>query len=103
MYFDEEELSEEEEERIINDIADRIHELGLETAAILFLETSKPLASIGGTVSRVFLWPFLPVFGEEADVYGQKFIEVFQRRKNVERLIQRVEELRGKKKEEARD
>jgi len=98
MYYDEEELTEEEEEEIIRGIAERIHELGVETAAILFLETSRPLAYIGGKMSRVFVWPFLPVFGEEADLYGQRFIEVFQKRRNVDRLIKMIEELQGKKK-----
>lgn len=96
MYYGEEELSEEEEEEIIRGVANRVHELGLETAAVLFLETSKPLAGVGGTLSRVFVWPFLPVFGEEADVYGQKVIEVFHKRRNIERLIERIEELKGK-------
>lgn len=96
MYYEEEELSEEEEEEIIRGVAERVHELGLETAAILFLETSKPLAGVGGTLSRVFVWPFLPVFGEEADVYGQRFIEVFHKRRNVQRLIEKIEKLKGK-------
>ena len=96
MFYDEEELSEEEVEEMIRGVAERVHELGLETAAILFLETSKPLASVGGTLGRVFVWPFLPVFGEEGDVYGQRAIEVFSKRRNVERLIELIEEMKGK-------
>jgi len=96
LFFDEFELSEEEEEEIIRGVAERVHRLGLETAAVLFLEASKPLAFIGGSMSRVFVSPFLPVFGEEADLSGQRYIEVFHKRRNVERLIQLIEEMKEK-------
>jgi hypothetical protein len=94
MFYDEEGPSEEEVEEMIRGVAERIHELGLETAAILFLETSRPLASVGGMLGRVFVWPFLPVFGEEGDVYGQRAIEVFSKRRNVTRLIELIEEMK---------
>lgn len=96
LYFDDE-LSEEEEERIIKEIANYIHLKGLETAAILFFESSKPFALIGGGMSRLFVMPFLPVFGEEADVFGQKMISLLEKRKNIEKLIQKIEELTEKK------
>ena len=96
LYFDEE-LSEEEEERIIKEIANYIHIKGLETAAILFLESSKPFALIGGGMSRLFVMPFLPVFGDETDVFGQKMISLLEKRKNIEKLIQKIEELKENK------
>ena len=96
MYFDEE-LNEEEEERIIEELANYIHLKGLETAAILLLESSKPFALIGGQMSRLFLSPFLPVFGGAADIFGQKMIIVLEKRKNIERLIQKIEEIKEKK------
>ncbi len=96
MYFDEE-LSEEEEERIIEELANYIHSKGLETAAILLLESSKPFALIGGGMSRLFLSPFLPVFGDETDIFGQKMILFLEKRKNLERLIQKIEEIKEKK------
>jgi hypothetical protein len=97
LYFDDEPISEEEVERVINEIANYIHVKGLETAAILFLETSKPLAFIGGGMSRLFIFPFLPVLGEEGDIFSQKMINIFENRRNIERLIQKIEELRDKK------
>lgn len=97
MYFDEP-LSEEEEERLINELANYIHAKGLETAAILFLESSKPLSHIGAGMSRLFITPFLPIFGESGDIFGQKMINLLERRKNIEKLIVKIEELKGKKK-----
>ena len=52
MYFDEV-LSEEEEERITEELAKYIHSKGLETAALLLLESSKPFTLIGGGMSRL--------------------------------------------------
>lgn len=96
LYFDEP-VSEEEVERVVNEVANYIHIKGLETVAILFLETSKPLAFIGGGMSRLFISPFLPVFGEEGDIFGQKMINIFENRKNIEKLILKIEELRDGK------
>ena len=93
MYFDEP-LSEEEEEKIIEEVANFIHAKGLETAAILFLESSKPLAYIGGGMSRLFVAPFLPIFGDDGDLFGNKMINLLEKRKNIEKLITRIEELK---------
>ena len=98
MYFDEE-LSEKEEERIIEELANYIHLKGLETAAMLLLESSKPFALIGGRMSRLFLSPFLSVFGDVTDIFGQKMIIVLEKRKNIERLIQIIEEKKSVEKE----
>ena len=99
MYFDEP-LSEEEEEEIIDEGANFIHVKGLETAAILFLESSKPLAHIGGGMSRLFVAPFLPIFGDEGDIFGNKMISLLEKRKNIEKLITRIEEFKLGKNEE---
>ena len=95
MYF-EEDISEEEEEEIIQAIAERIHSLGLDTAAVLVLETSKPVTRLGAGMGRVFVSPFLPLLGETSDVYGHKLLTIFENRKNVERLIQKIEKMSQK-------
>ena len=92
MYFDEE-ISEEKEEEIIQSIAERIHGMGIDTLAVFLLETAKPVTRLGTGMGRVFVSPFLPIFGEALDVYGHKVMEIFEKRKNVERLIQKIEKM----------
>jgi hypothetical protein len=97
LYYDEP-LNEEEEDRMIDELANYIHVKGLETAAILFLESSKPLSMIGGGMSRLFVSPFLPIFGDEAEIFGGKMINLLEKRKNIEKLIKKIEEIKEEKK-----
>jgi hypothetical protein len=93
MLFWDLEVSEEEEEEIIENIAQQIHELKMEEAAILFLETHKPLAYIGGEFATIFLSPYLPMLGRQMGMRGEKIIRIFRKQENVEKLVQRLEEL----------
>ena len=73
----------EEEEELIVKTAEKIHAQGFDVAAILFLESTKPLAFIGGNMSRLFIGPFLPALGEHG-LTGEKLINVFEKKQNVE-------------------
>ncbi|MFH2110119.1 MAG: hypothetical protein ABIJ47_02540 [Candidatus Bathyarchaeota archaeon] len=95
MFWDEE-VTPEEEARVIEWTAREFHKYGLETAGILFLESGKPLAFIGSQIGSVFVMPFLPFFGDSAYTKGDKFFKVFQKRDNLEKLIKRLEELSEK-------
>lgn len=92
MYWDLE-VTSEEEELIIHQAAKKIHDFGMETAAILFLESAKPLAYIGGQMGRFFVTPYLPALGEEIGITGEKLMRVFEKRENVEKLITILEEM----------
>jgi hypothetical protein len=92
MIWDEE-VTPEEETRVIEWAAHEFHKYGLDAAAILFLESGKPLAFIGSQIGSVFVMPFLPFFGDSAYTKGDKFFKVFQKDSNLERLIKRLEEL----------
>jgi len=95
MFWDEE-VTPDEEARVIEWAAREFHKYGLETAGILFLESGKPLAFIGSQIGSVFVMPFLPFFGDSAYTKGDKFFKVFQKRDNLEKLIKRLEELSEK-------
>ncbi len=82
-----EELTEEEVDEIIRKTAEKIQQYGMETAAILTLESVKPLVYIGGEMSRLMISPFLPAFGPAANELGENLINVFEERENVEKLI----------------
>ncbi len=98
MYWDLE-ITPEDEEMYIRKIAEVIHQYGMEVPAILFLESTKPLAYIGGELGRFFVSPFLPIISEEIGIKGEKFFMIFEKRGNVEKLIQLVEEMSQKEKE----
>ena len=88
-----EELTEEEADEIIRKTAERIQQYGMETVAILTLESVKPLVYIGGEMSRLMISPFLPALGPNVNELGENLINVFEERKNVEKLITTLEEM----------
>jgi len=87
------EITPEEEEELIRKVAMIIHKNGLEAAAILMIETVKPLSYIGGQMGRLFISPFLPAFGDKIEIGGEKLITVFEKRENVEKLLSMIEEM----------
>jgi len=87
------ELTEEEADEIIEKAAERIHQYKMETVAILTLESIKPMVYIGGELSRFAIAPFLPALGPAYNELGEKLLYVFEDRKNIEKLIVRLEEM----------
>lgn len=90
MFWDEE-ITPEEVDEVIDWMAREIYKYGMEVAAILFLESSKPVTFVGSQFGQAFLTPFLPFLGDEMSVKGNKAMRVFEDRENVERLITRLE------------
>ena len=87
------EMSPEEEEEIIKRAAKEIRKHGMEAAAILFLESSKPLTFIGAQMGRAFVSPFLPAFSEELGIKGEKLFLVLEKHENIEKLISTLEQM----------
>ena len=92
MFWDME-VTPEDEEEMIRKAAETIHKYGMEVAAILMLESVKPLAYIGGQMGRFFISPFLPALGENIGRSGEKLFMIFERRENVEKLIMLLEKM----------
>ena len=92
MYWDIEVTSEDEDEMIAK-IAQKIHESGLNVAAILMIQSFKPMAYIGSQMGRFFISPFLPAFGDDIGIGGEKILQIFETQENFERLLKAVEEL----------
>ena len=89
MYFPDE-LTEEQERLIEKRLAKFILDNGLETPAIFFLETIKPMALIGSRLTLFATIPLLMILGE----YGEKgysLIRFFEKQKNLESLMRRIE------------
>lgn len=85
------ELSPERKQELIDKIAKEIVKRGLETPAIMFLETFKPLSWIGAELSIVYVMPFVKAYIESPIV--DEIVALFHDRDAVEKLIKRIEEL----------
>jgi hypothetical protein len=81
-------LTSADEERIINRITDEVMKRELETVAIIFLESVKPISFVGSQMGMAFVAPFLIIFGD----LGIDYIKFFEKRENVEKLLKRLEE-----------
>jgi acyl-CoA reductase-like NAD-dependent aldehyde dehydrogenase len=84
----------EEKEDIIKRVAETIYKYDMDLVAILFLESIKPIASVGGQLARYMIAPFVPFIGERSMPY----LATFQSKENLEKLIRELEE-RGKEEE----
>ena len=99
MYWDVE-VTSEDEDKMIEKIAATIHKYGLDVAAILMIESFKPLSFIGAQMGRFFVSPFLPALGEDLGISGEKFLQIFEKHENVEKLIKAVEDLTREEEEQ---
>jgi hypothetical protein len=82
-------LNDDEETKLIDDIARMIVDRGLETPAIMLLEVARPISFIASQLAVVTLSPLLWLF----ELEGSKYTAVFMKRGNVERIINRIETL----------
>jgi len=86
---DNQELTAEENE-LLHKIAQKVVHWQMTVPAILFLESVKPLTYIGSQ-TMVFLEPFVSAVFNVKDY--NLFRQMMEKRENVERLLQKIEEL----------
>ena len=79
-----------EDEVLVNKVAEKIVRMRMTVPAIFFLESSKPLAFLGGQL-LIFLEPFVQTLFNFRQY--QRFAFLMEDRSNWERLIRRVEDL----------
>jgi len=82
-------LTPEREKELIDQIAKRVVDHHMETPAILFLESFKPLSFVAGQFGRVYLGPLTPLLGS----WSEEGLALLQKKENVDRLLRRIEEL----------
>ncbi len=91
--FWEEDLTEEETERLLDKAEKEIRRRRMETPAIIALELHKPLANVGAN-ALVVMAPFaVPFLGYDG---VHDLSRLLRKRDNIERLIQRLESPQGK-------
>jgi len=87
--FWKEELTEQEEDALIEKAASEIKRRKLEVPAVLLFEMHKPLSYIGSQAAIVFS-PFLvPFLGFDA---VNNYSRLFSKRDSIERLLRRIEQ-----------
>lgn len=87
----EEEALTADEQEVLFKIADLVVRRGFTVPAILSLETVKPLNYIGSQ-AMVFMEPFVQAIFKDISKYNT-FRRMMEQRDNVERLLQKIEEL----------
>lgn len=87
-------VSLEDEDAAVEEIARRVVREGMGAAAILFLETSKPVSFIAGQAA-IFATPLIGGFIEPLRL--ERYADLFSRRDFVERVIRRIEELESER------
>jgi len=86
-------LTPEEEDRLIGNIAKTVVDYGLEAPAILFLEATRPLSFIASQLAIVVLGPLQWLF----ELNGPKYTGLFMKKENVGRIIERIEGISNSK------
>jgi len=102
--FSDEELPPEEVDKYLESIARKVVDREMEIYAKVLLGMSWPLAFIGGQLGRVFISPYLFIFGDREDTVSKR-IFVFEKKENIFKLIHKIDEFieeRDKIKEEKR-
>ncbi len=82
-------------DELVEKIAKKVVEIGMEAPAILALETARPLSFIGSQMGRAMIAPWFGIFGWDAMTKADNIMEVFEDKENVKKLVRRIEELAG--------
>lgn len=82
-------MTDEEERKLINNIASLVVDKGLEAPAIMFLEATRPFSFIASQFAILALGPLQWLF----ELEGPKYTGLFMKKENVGRIIERIEEL----------
>ena len=80
----------EDDKQFLEKIAKKIHQHGMVTPAVFFLEMTKPLALLGSHF-LVFFGPIINSFIQAENYY--RTVQVFEEPKNVEILLEIIERL----------
>lgn len=85
-----EELTTEQRDTLIERLAERVVKHRMQMPAILALEMHKPFAFLAGQSLLLGSGFLAPLFGPEN---VRKYSKLFESRENVERLMERIEEM----------
>lgn len=93
----------EEEEELILKIARQINKYNMNLPAMFVIETFKPLSYIGSQLGRFFISPYLIMLGDDLGMTGEKIIQLFENRDNVDKLITALDNLQIEEKQKEKE
>ena len=95
------EVTQEEQENMIKKAAELISKYDMGLAATLILDSVKSFSSLGGSLGRFFLGPFVPFIGHREDT----FICTFEKKENIESLLEilKAEKIKEEKKKKIKE
>ena len=82
-------------DELVEKIAKKVVEIGMEAPVVLALESVRPLSFIGSQLGRAMIAPWFGIFGWGAMMKADNYMEVFEDKENVKKLVRRIEELAG--------
>ncbi len=94
----EENINEEEENQAIEQIAKKILDSEMDEIIPIILTASLPFVYVFGELSRVVIGPYTVLLGKHEKSFD-KYISMFEKRKNIRRLMNRIDELSEAKRE----
>lgn len=100
--FRDEELPPEEVDKVLESIARKVVDREMEMYAKFILGMSWPLVFIGGQLGRVFISPYLFIFGDKENTVS-KNIFLFEKKENIFKLIDKIDELTEEREELKKD
>lgn len=74
---------------MIERVSDKIVDSKMESIAIFFLESFRPMSSLWSQLMRLYVGPFLMVIGPEK---VERFLKFLDKPENLEYFIRRIEE-----------
>jgi len=89
------EADDDETEEIIEKIAKKVVVKEMDFPALIFLGALRPVAYIGGQMTRFFLAGVAPLLGN----MRYEYISVLEQPDNVKKIMRRIDELREEKAE----
>lgn len=90
------EPTQNEEEEILDKIAEYVVKTEMVSPSILILHMLRPLGTLGGEFGQILIVPFLPFNEEEIS----RLIDTLGKTHNIEKLIDKIELLDSQKREE---
>ena len=79
----------EKELALIDSFAEKIVNSELDAPALVLLQILRPISRIGGDLAYFYLGAFIPLL----DNHGYDFLDTFEKKENVELLMEKVEHL----------
>ena len=92
------EITPQERDQLIEKLARLVHRFGMYTPAIFLLETGKELSWLGSQFMHLFSPVMTLIWGD-----FEKLAFLLEDKQNVERLIQRIEQLSEEERKQARE